>query len=102
MSTSTADAIAKRVDVNEATLTVLLADGRTITAPLTWFPRLVHATTTERANWQLIGTGEGIRWPELDEDINVQDLLLGRASGESQSSLQRWLRERQKIDDRAV
>ena len=95
MSTSTADVIARSVDVNETSLTVLLADGRTITVPLKRFPRLVHATATERANWQLIGTGEGIRWPDLDEDISVPDLLLGRASGESQSSLDRWLKKRE-------
>jgi Protein of unknown function (DUF2442) len=102
MSTSAADVSARSVKVNDTALTVLLADGRTITVPLAWFPRLVHATTTERANWQLIGSGEGIRWPELDEDINIQDLLLGRASGESQSSLQVWLRKRQPTNDPSV
>ena len=73
------------------TLLAELADGRTISVPLLWYPRLVHATQQERDYWQLIGDGEGIHWPDLDEDISVQDLLGGWSSGESQRSLQRWL-----------
>ena len=72
-------------------LTAELADGRTISVPLLWYPRLVHATQQERDYWQLIGDGEGIHWPDLDEDISVQDLLGGWPSGEGQRSLQRWL-----------
>ena len=94
MSTSTADVQAKSVAITDDALTVYLADGRTITVPLAWFPRLVHATTAERKNWQLIGKGEGLHWPELDEDISIHDLLLGRRSGESQNSFQRWLQKR--------
>ncbi|SRR6266849_6664337 len=94
MSTSTADAQAKSVAITEEALTVALADGRTITVPLEWFPRLVHATMSERKNWRLIGKGEGLHWPELDEDINIHDLLLGRRSGESQNSFKRWLQKR--------
>ncbi|MGI8837530.1 MAG: DUF2442 domain-containing protein [Pyrinomonadaceae bacterium] len=75
-------------------LTVCLADGRTITVPLEWFPRLAHATAAERKNWRLLGKGEGLHWPELDEDISIHDLLLGRRSGESQTSFQRWLQKR--------
>jgi hypothetical protein len=71
-----------------------LADGRTITAPLVWFPRLKHGTAAERANWRLIGAGEGIHWPQLDEDISVESLLAGRPSGETQDSLRRWLDQR--------
>ena len=73
---------------------VILADGRTLSIPLAWFPRLFHATPAERANWRWIGGGIGIHWPDLDEDISVEDLILGRPSGESQASLQRWLERR--------
>src|SRR2546430_12694542 len=72
-------------------LTVDLVDGRTVSVPLSWYPRLVHASENERNNWRLIGYGEGIHWPNLDEDISVEDLLLGRRSGESPDSFQRWL-----------
>ena len=72
-------------------LTVELSDGRTISVPLDWYPRLVHVTQSERDNWRLIGTGEGIHWPDLDEDISVEGLLAGRKSGESRSSFGRWL-----------
>ena len=72
-------------------LTVELSDGRTISVPLDWYPRLVHATQYERDNWRLIGSGEGIHWPDLDEDISVEGLLAGRKSGESRSSFSRWL-----------
>ena len=82
---------AETVAVTEDTLTAELADGRTISVPLAWYPRLVHATTEERNNWQLIGGGQGIHWPELDEDLSVEGLLAGRPSGESQGSLKRWL-----------
>lgn len=72
-------------------LIIDLADGRTLTVPLAWYPRLFHATPEERANWRWVGRGIGIHWPELDEDIAVDDLLLGRPSGESSESLQAWL-----------
>lgn len=81
---------AKNVIVTENTLTLELTDGRTISAPLSWFPRLVHATPNDRDNWE-IGSGIGVHWPDLDEDISVENLLQGRRSGESQKSLQRWL-----------
>jgi hypothetical protein len=71
-----------------------LRDGRTVIVPLRWYPRLVHGTASQRRRWQLIGRGEGIHWPDLDEDISVAALLAGRASGESQGSLRRWLRSR--------
>jgi Protein of unknown function (DUF2442) len=82
---------ARSVNVNDEALMVDLADGRTITVPLAWFPRLAHGTPPERANWRLIGGGEGIHWPDLDEDISVESLLAGRKSGETQESLRRWL-----------
>jgi len=94
MSTSTADVLATDIATTEDNLTVRLADGRTITVPLEWFPRLAFATAAERKNWRLIGKGEGIHWPELDEDINTHDLLLGRRSAESQSSFELWLQKR--------
>ena len=82
---------ATRVDVSDADLTVELVDGRTVSVPLVWYPRLANATADERRNWRLIGRGEGIHWPDLDEDISVAGLLAGRRSGESQRSLKRWL-----------
>ncbi len=90
------DVEAKSVIVTDEALTVDLADGRTISAPLAWYPRLMHATAQERGNWRLIGNGEGIHWPDLDEDISIEGMLLGRPSGESQRSFQRWVEERAK------
>lgn len=75
-------------------LRVDLADGRTITVPLAWYPRFLHGLPEERDNWRLIGEGEGIHWPDLDEDISVENLLAGKPSGESQRSFKRWLEER--------
>ena len=80
--------------VTDDTLTVDLVDGRTVSVPLAWYPRLAHGSPTERHNWRVIGHGEGIHWADLDEDISVDGLLAGRASGESQSSLEKWIRSR--------
>jgi hypothetical protein len=80
--------------VSENALTVDLVDGRTISVPVAWYPRLMHGSQEERSHWRLIGQGEGIHWPELDEDICVEHLLAGKPSGESQRSLQRWLSAR--------
>ena len=85
---------AQKVVATEDTLTIDLDDGRTVSVPVAWYPRLLHGTLEERNNWRLIGGGEGIHWPDLDEDISVEGLLAGRASGESQTSLKRWLEER--------
>ena len=82
---------AQTVDVTDDALTVDLNDGRTIVVPLAWYPRLVHGSAAERKNWRLIGKGAGIHWEDLDEDISVENLLLGRPSGESQQSFKRWL-----------
>jgi hypothetical protein len=82
---------ATNVLVTDDTLTVDLSDGRTISVPLAWYPRLVHGTQEERANWRLIGRGEGIHWPQLDDDISVEGLIAGQPSGESQRSLARWI-----------
>jgi Protein of unknown function (DUF2442) len=75
-------------------IAVDLVDGRTIIAPLGWYPRLAHSTAKERNHWQLIGRGVGIHWPDLDEDISIANLLLGQRSGESQSSFEKWLAAR--------
>ena len=77
------------------TLSVDLEDGRTISVPIGWYPRLAHGTSAERANFQLSGAGYGIHWPDLDEDIGVEGLLLGKKSTESPSSLKVWLQRRQ-------
>lgn len=95
MSTSAAEIaipVAKSVRLTEDTLQVDLSDGRTISVPLAWYPRLVHATLDERKDWRLIANGRGIHWQALDEDISVEGLLQGRASGESQASPVRSLR----------
>ena len=83
--------LASDVRVSNETLTVDLSDGRTISVPLAWFPRLMSGSQRERGNWRLIGEGDGVHWPDLDEDISVEGLLAGRMSGESGQSLQRWL-----------
>lgn len=91
LATEIRAARAQDVTVTNDALLVDLVDGRTVTAPLLWFPRLLHGTSRERNRWRLIGQGEGIHWPHLDEDISVEGLLAGRPSGESQKSLRRWL-----------
>ena len=88
------EALAQSVTVSDDALAVDLADGRTITAPLAWFPRLAHGEPAERDHWRLIARGQGIHWPDLDEDISVESLLAGRGSGESQQSLRKWLQAR--------
>jgi uncharacterized protein DUF2442 len=80
--------------VSADTLTVELSDGRALMVPLAWHPRLLHATSAERAEWRLIGQGEGIHWPSLDEDISVEALIAGRPSAESDKSLRNWLSRR--------
>jgi hypothetical protein len=90
------EALATRVTVSEDTLSVELADGRTIAAPVAWCPRLAHASQAERNSWRLLGSGRGIHWPALDEDISVANLLAGMPSAESQSSFKKWLAGRAK------
>lgn len=91
------EATAESISVSEDTLTVQLADGRTLSVPLAWYPRLLHGGTKERNRWRLIGKGEGIHWPDLDEDISVENLLFGNASGESQESFKLWLKSRKSL-----
>ena len=83
---------AEDVEVTDDTLRVELADGRAVSVPLAWYPRLVHAAREERNNWELIGGGQGIHWPDLDEDVSVEGLIAGRPSGESRRSFRRWLK----------
>ncbi len=87
-------AFAQSVQVTDDTLSVKLADGRSISVPLAWYPRLAHGTPVERTNWRLIGRGEGVHWPDLDEDISVENLLNGARSGESSRSFKEGLPSR--------
>jgi hypothetical protein len=83
--------------IDDAVLTVSLTDGRVISTPLEWYPRLAYGTPQERANWRPIADGEGIHWPELDEDISVEGLIAGRKSGECGSSFKRWMRIQEQL-----
>src|SRR5438128_799827 len=96
MSTLTSElqAQAIAVSVRGEELAVDLLDGRTIIVPLGWYPRLLPGTLKERKNWRLIGRGQGIHWPDLDEDVSVHNLLAGKPSGESQRSFKQWLQRR--------
>ncbi len=85
---------AENVIITEDALTVELSDGRTLSVPLAWFPRLLHATLEERDHWRFIGKGQGIHWEDIDEDISIENLLAGKPSGESQTSLKKWLQSR--------
>jgi hypothetical protein len=98
MSTSISEstsALSQQVMVTDDALTVDLRDGRSISVPLVWYPRLFHAAPSERAHGRLIGDGQGIHRPELNEDISVGGLLSGKPSGESQPSLKQWHESRQ-------
>src|SRR6266508_3876400 len=95
-------AAAKDVRVTSRALVVELRDGRTVSVPLEWYPRLAHGTPRERQQWELIGPGLGIHWPALDEDISVNGLLQGRPSGESEASFSRWLTSRQRPANRRL
>ena len=86
--------LAADVEVSDDELIIRLTDGRSISAPITWYPRLANGTAQERANWRLTGSGHGVYWPDLDEDISVEALLIGKRSNESSSSLKKWLARR--------
>lgn len=97
MSTLAIDSTASRaiaVRLTKDTLAVDLADGRTVFVPLVWYPRLMEGSLKERANHRFIGEGEGIHWPDLDEDVSVENILAGKMSGESSKSFARWLEAR--------
>lgn len=85
------------VKVTDDTLSVDLEDGRTIAIPIGWYPRLAYGTPAERANFQISGAGYGLHWADLDEDIGVEGLLLGKKSNESRASFERWLQRRQVV-----
>ena len=89
---------AQNVVVTDDALTVDLSDGRTISVPLAWYPRLLHSPPNERNNWRFIGGNDGIHWPDIDEDISIKNIILGKPSGEIQKSFQRWLEEGKKSD----
>ena len=89
------DPVAIDVTISGEALSVDLADGRRLIVPLAWYPRLLHGSEAERRNWQLLGDGYAIEWPDLDEHIGVEGLLAGRRSGEGENSLARWLASRQ-------
>jgi hypothetical protein len=82
------------VTITDDTLAVDLEDGRTIAVPIGWFPRLAYGTPAERANFQISGAGYGIHWPDLDEDVGIEGLILGKKSMEGQASFERWLQRR--------
>ncbi len=89
------------ISISDDTLSVDLEDGRTICVPIGWYPRLVHGTPAERANFQISAAGYGIHWPDLDEDIGVDGLLWGKKSAESLESFQRWLQKRNQLGPQA-
>jgi hypothetical protein len=89
-------ATAANVRVDADALTVELTDGRVVSVPIGWYPRLSIGTAAERSNWRLIADGRGVHWPDLDEDVSIENLLTGKASGESQASLKKWLDERER------
>ena len=91
ISTEIASTRAVAVRFDEDALTIELADGRVISAPLGWYPRLSQGTPDERANWRLTADGEAIHWPALDEDLSVVSIVAGRRSMESAKSFARWL-----------
>jgi len=88
------EVFAESVHFSEDSMTVHLDDGRALSVPVAWYPRLLHGSKQERERFELIGDGEGIHWPDLDEDISVEGLLAGRRSAESDASLSKWLATR--------
>ena len=88
------EVFAVTVSFSEDAMAISLDDGRTVSVPLAWYPRLFAGTRKELEHYEFIGDGEGIHWPELDEDISVESILAGRRSAESSSSLARWMEQR--------
>ena len=84
----------QQVTVTDDKLSMDLSDGRTISVPLAWYPRLLHGSIEERNDYRFIAGDSGIHWNWLDEDISIKNLILGQPSGESQKSFQRWLSSR--------
>jgi len=101
-SVATEMAAAKNVRVTDRALVVELQDGRVVSVPLAWYPRLAEGSPSERRRWELLGPGIGIHWPDLDEDISIEGLLQGRPSGESSTSLKAWLATRKRPANTAL
>lgn len=80
--------------ISNDTLSIDLEDGRSLSVPISWFPRLAYGSEVERGNAYISGAGYGLHWPDLDEDLSVVGLLTGKKSGESPESLQNWLKSR--------
>src|SRR6058998_2478818 len=95
-SVATETAAAKNVRTTDRALVVELRDGRVVSVPLAWYPRLAEGSSRERHRWELLGPGIGIHWPDLDEDISVEGLLQGLPSGESLRSLDAWRASRKR------
>ena len=89
-STLVSNPTAIGVQITDEALTVSLSDGRVVSVPISWYPRLSHALPEHRTVWEFIGRGHGIHWPELDEDISIENILLGQPSGEGARSFSRW------------
>ena len=84
------DVSIQKVETTESMLSVELSDGRSVTVPISWYPRLSHALPQHRVLWKLMGNGHGVHWPEIDEDISVDNILFGQPSGEGAKSFARW------------
>lgn len=78
--------LATQVELTDDEVTVYLADGRKVSAPLVWYPRLLEATVEQRNVWELIGDGEGIHWPEIDEDLSIIGILRGTPAPKRRNS----------------
>jgi hypothetical protein len=88
------EARARAVSLTADELTLDLVDGRTISVPLAWYPRLWNGSPEERAHVEILADGAYLHWPDLDEDVSVEGIVEGRRSGESSSSLKGWLAAR--------
>jgi hypothetical protein len=86
--------LAVQVNVKDEKLVIEMIDGRSLSVPLSWYPRLLHASSQELQNWQILGDGYAIEWVDLDEHIGIEGLLAGKCSGESSKSFERWLATR--------
>ncbi len=89
---------AQQVKISEDALIIDLIDGRSISVPLVWYPRLWYGTPEEREEFEIFGDGKYLHWPNLDEDLTVEGLIEGLRSGESPKSLKKWLESRQGSD----
>ena len=98
----TKPATATQLTFGRDRFTLRFSDGRTLTVPLDWYPRLLHASARERSQWRLVGDGAGLHWPGIEEDISLQSLLAGRRSMESEKSFAKWLAARTKKASKSV